>query len=99
MPYRIAYSHEAEDHIRELTARDAAIILDAVDKQLTHQAESPARNRKPMRANPLAAWELRVSDLRVYYEIESGDVPTVHIRAIGVKKRNRIYIGGNEVEL
>src|SRR5215470_2233215 len=68
MPYRIAYSPDAEEHLRLLTARQQAIVLDTVDEQLVHQPTLETRNRKPMRPNPVAPWELRIGDLRVYYD-------------------------------
>jgi hypothetical protein len=52
-----------------------------------------------MRPNPIAPWELRIGDLRVYYDVESTPEPKVLIRAIGVKERNRVLIGGEEIEL
>jgi len=57
------------------------------------------KNRKPMRPNPLASWELRIGKLRVYYDIEEEAENVVYIVAIGVKERNRVWIGGEEVEL
>ena len=68
MPYRIEYSPECEDLLRAMTARDRAIVLDAVDRQLAHQPTVETRNRKLMRPNPVALWELRIDDLRVYYK-------------------------------
>lgn len=49
-----------------LTVRQQRIVLDAVDRQLAHQPAVETRNRKPMRPNPLAPWELRIGNLRVY---------------------------------
>lgn len=63
MTYHIEYSPEAEDHLRGLTARQQKMILDAVDEQLTHEPTVETRNRKPMRPNPIAPWELRVGKL------------------------------------
>jgi len=54
LPYSIEYSPDAEDHLRFLTARQQAIVLDTVDEQLTHQPTVETRNRKPMCPNPLA---------------------------------------------
>ena len=99
MPYRIEYSPETEEHLRALTARQRAIVLDAIDEQLIQQPTEETRNRKPMRPNPLAPWELRVADLRVYYDVEDAPEPTVVILAIGVKLRDRVRIGGEEIEL
>jgi hypothetical protein len=52
-----------------------------------------------MRPNPLAPWVLRVGHLRVYYEVSERPVPYVTIRAIGVKLRERMLVGGVEVDL
>ena len=99
MQYRTEYSPDAEDHLRALTARQQAIVLDAVDKQLVHQPTQVTRNRKPMRPNPFAPWELRVGTLCVYYEVEEKPEMVVYIRAVGIKSRGRVYIGGEEIEL
>ena len=52
-----------------------------------------------MRPNPLAPWELRIGELRVYYDVEETPRRLVLIRAIGVKERNRVLIGSEELEL
>lgn len=52
-----------------------------------------------MRPNPLAPWELRIGDLRVYYEIEEDPEQVVTIVAVGVKDGNRVLIGGREIKL
>lgn len=100
MPHRTEYSPDAEDHLRNLTARQRAILLDAVEEQLSHQPTVETRNRKPMRPNSLAPWELRIGHLRVYYEV-AGEAPeqVVSVLAIGTKVRNRVRIGGEEVDL
>ena len=50
-----------------------------------------------MRANPLALWELRVANLRVYYDVVEVPPRTVFVRAVGVKERDRVRIGGRQV--
>ena len=52
-----------------------------------------------MRPNPLAPWELRVGDVRVYYDVQENPEPLVMVVAVGVKDGNRILIGGEEVDL
>lgn len=52
-----------------------------------------------MRLNPVAPWVLRVSHLRVYYETKGKPDPLVTVRAIGIKRRNKVTIGGVEVDL
>jgi hypothetical protein len=75
--------------------------LDAIEKQLIHEPLKETRNRKGLRPNPLAPWELRVGDLRVFYDPEiSGEVKkTIKILAVGRKKGNKLLIGGKVVEL
>jgi len=99
LPYRVEYSPDAENHLRALTARQQRVVLDAVDEQLVHQPTTETRNRKPMRPNPVAPWELRIGDLRVYYDAETDSDPSVYIRAVGVKLRNRVRIGRAVIEL
>jgi len=57
------------------------------------------RNRKPMRPNPLASWELRIEDVRVFYDVAEEPEPTVSIIAIGTKEHGRLIIGGEEFQL
>jgi hypothetical protein len=52
-----------------------------------------------MRPNPLSPWELRLGDLRVYYDIENEPGPTVYINAVGIKRGNRVFVGGKEIDL
>ncbi|MEW6202984.1 MAG: hypothetical protein AB1546_13490 [bacterium] len=97
--YYIEYSPEVEKHLHTLMARQQAIVLDEVDKQLTHQPSVETRNRKLMRPNILALWELRIGNLRVYYDIEETPVRKVMIRAVGIKERNHVRIGSEVIKL
>ena len=94
MPYRIVYASEIRVHLRSLTARQRSAVFDAVNQQLTYEPTVETRNRKPLRPNPLASWELRIGDLRVYYDVEEDPEQQVNIVAIGMKRRNRVSIGG-----
>lgn len=99
MAYRIRFTEQAGEHLADLRARDRATLMEAVEAQLTHQPTVVTRNRKRLRANPVAPWVLRVGDLRVYYEVSSPPEREVTIGAIGIKVRNRVTIGGEEVNL
>jgi mRNA-degrading endonuclease RelE of RelBE toxin-antitoxin system len=98
LPYRIEYSPEASNHFAFVTARQQSIVFDGVDEQLSYEPTVETRNRKRMRPNPLASWELRIGDLRVYYDV-ADNPPTVMILAIGIKRGNCVYIGGEGVDL
>jgi len=78
---------------RVLTARQRAVILDAVNAPLVAQPLVEARNRKPMRPNPVAPWELRVDTLRIYYDVAEGPELLVSVRSVGLKLGNRVRVG------
>ena len=99
MPYRIEYSPEVENHLCSLTTRLQAIVLDTIEKKLTYQPTIETKNRKPLRPNLLALWELRIGNLRVYYDVEEEPEPIVRIRAVGMKLRNQVLIGKEVVKL
>jgi len=82
-----------------LTARQQRIVLDAIDTRLPHEPTRETRNRKPMRPNPVAPWELRIGNLRVYYEVEEEPEAKVIILAVGIKERDKVRIGREIVEL
>jgi mRNA-degrading endonuclease RelE of RelBE toxin-antitoxin system len=82
-----------------LTAGERAIILDAIERQLVHEPLKETRHRKPLRPNPVAPWEFRVGQLRVFYEVAGHDTPTVRILAVGRKRRNAVIIGDREIQL
>jgi len=52
-----------------------------------------------MRPQAPAPWELRVGDLRVYYDAREEPAPEVEILAIGVKEHDRVRIGREVTEL
>lgn len=99
LSYTIEYSPATLDHLRALTASQRSTVLAAVDVQLTHEPSVETRNRKPMRPNSLAPRELRVGNLRIYYDVEEDPQRKVLIRAIGIKERSLVMIGGKEFEL
>ena len=79
MAYSVRFAASAEEHFAQLAARQRSIVLDAVRKQLLHEPVRETRNRKPLRPNPLAPWELRAGALRVFYEIDAEDEGVVNI--------------------
>jgi mRNA-degrading endonuclease RelE of RelBE toxin-antitoxin system len=96
--FEIRFSEDAERHLKAFSARDRSIIVDAIEEQLLHQLTVSTRNRKLLRENPLAAWELREQDFRVLYNVDEAIV-TVFIVAIAVKDGNKFIIGGEEFPL
>lgn len=97
--FEVEYSPDAEIHLRALTARERATVLDEVEVQLARQPDVETRNRKPMRPNPVAPWELRIGNLRVYYDVEHVPESRVLVRAVGRRIRNAVRIGRQEMSL
>ncbi len=98
MPYRIEFSPDSLEHLRTLTARQQTIVLATITEQLVYEPNVPTRNRKLMRPNRFATWELRIDTLRVYYDVDEEDEPLVSIRAIGIKERSQILIMGEVID-
>ncbi len=99
MAYQIELSPQAVEYLAGFTARHQTIIVNAIETQLRYQPDVETRNRKRMRPNQLAPWELRIDTFRVYYDIQTQPAPLVLVLAVGVKIRNRVFIGGKEVQL
>lgn len=97
-PFHVRYGEAAVRHLRYLSARQRALVLDVVLQQLSHQPTLPTRNRKLLRANAVAPWELRIGEIRVYFDVEEAPEAIVTVRAVGVKVRERVLIGGVEVD-
>ena len=72
--------------------------MDNVEKTLTDRPDEPRQKRKRLRENPLATWELRLGDLRVFYDV-NGQEGAVEVIAVGIKEHNRLRIAGEEVDL
>jgi mRNA-degrading endonuclease RelE of RelBE toxin-antitoxin system len=99
MAYTIQFAESVKAHLEALTAKQRATVLAKIKGQLTNQPLVETRNRKPLRPNPVAPWELRVGQMRVFYDVSKGPPATVRILAVGVKERNVVRIGGEEIHL
>lgn len=73
--------------------------MDALPRQLGFQPTVETRNRKHLAANPIAPWELRIGEHRVYFEVREDPERVVRVVAVGRKIRDKVLIGGVEVKL
>jgi len=97
--YRIDFSPEAAEHVAQLKVHQRTRLLDMIGRQLAHQPMLETRHRKPLRPNHVAHYRLRVGVLRVYYEVQEARDRLVVVKAVGVKARDRVYVGGKEIKL
>jgi mRNA-degrading endonuclease RelE of RelBE toxin-antitoxin system len=96
--YQIRWAKGAREQLTWLTAGERRLTEDGITAQLTHEPTSVTRNRKRLRPNPIAPWELRIRHLRVFYQVVPGD-RVVWIVAVGHKRGNMVVIAGEEVRL
>jgi len=99
MAYRIEFAESVKGHLKGLTARKRRKVFDSIEAQLVHEPLKETRNRKLLRPNPVAPWELRIGAIRVFYKVPDDEPDAVRILAVGEKRGNKIFIGGEEVEL
>jgi mRNA-degrading endonuclease RelE of RelBE toxin-antitoxin system len=97
MPFRLRLATEVKEHIDALTARQRSIAFDGIRRHLSEHPLEESRNRKRMRRDSVAEWELRLGDLRIYYDVDVQE-GTVRILAVGVKLRERVRIGREVID-
>ncbi len=99
----LLYDPEVRAHLRAIERRHHSLIRETIEEQLRFEPDTETRNRKPLQwpSESGAAWELRfgpTNRFRVFYAIDH-ERREVRILAIGVKERNRLIVGGEEIEL
>ncbi len=101
-PYTLIYPPDVKRHLRAVDAKYHALIREKIEEQLLFEPALETTNRKPLRqpAAFAAQWELRFGPdnrFRVLYDIREAE-HEVHILAIGVKDRDRLIVGGEEID-
>ena len=101
--FSLVFAPVVHDHLDALDAKCDSLIRQKTEEQLTSEPDVQTRNRKPVRppAAFQAEWELRFGPnnrFRVFYQIDH-EKREVRIVAVGVKDRNRLLVGGEEVTL
>jgi mRNA-degrading endonuclease RelE of RelBE toxin-antitoxin system len=94
--FQVGFNADGNKDLAFFSARERKIIVAAIKKQLAREPLKETRNRKALRDNPLAPWELRVGRFRVFYRVEECSVTVV---AVGCKEHNQLFIRGKEVQL
>ena len=97
--YRIEITRDAVEHVRALPKKYHRLVLRTLRASLAHEPITGTRNRKLLTLPaPFGAhWELRFGPqnrFRAFYTVEGV---TVVVVAIGVKDREHLRIGHEEV--
>jgi len=101
--FELIYPPIIKQHLGFIEAQYYSLIREALETQLQFEPEVETRNRKPLKRPAVfgAKWEIRFgadNRFRVFYRVDH-DQQQVVILAIGEKVRNRLFIGGEEVEI
>ena len=96
--YEVKITHDAMEDLERLKKLQRQAALRGIELQLAYEPTLETRNRKRLRPNTLANWELRVGNLRVFYNVEK-DAALVWIVAVGVKVGSQLYIRNEEFGL
>ncbi len=99
--FELIYAREVKEHLRVIDRKNHSLIRKTIEEQLWFEPDVETRNRKPLRRGPVydAEWEIRLGPgnrFRVFYEVDR-ERRAVTILAVGVKKGDRLWIGGQEV--
>jgi hypothetical protein len=103
-PYSLVYADGVHRHLRVIASKFHSLVHSTIEEQLSFEPEVESTNRKPLIRPPLelgAGWELRfgpANRFRVFYDVNAA-VREVYVVAIGVKLRNKLRIGTEEVQL
>jgi mRNA-degrading endonuclease RelE of RelBE toxin-antitoxin system len=96
--YEIDYTPEARQDLNSFRKFEQQYILDEIDTQLQYEPNRKTSNRKKLRPNNVAEWELRLDKFRVFYDVREK-AQIVKIAAIGYKRGNKLFIHGEEYDL
>lgn len=101
--YLLLYSPLVKEHLEAIESRYYTLIREQTEQQWSFEPLVVTRNRKPVRQPAAldAEWELRFGPdnrFRVFYGVDAIR-RNVTIVAVGVKLRNRLLSGGEEVKL
>jgi mRNA-degrading endonuclease RelE of RelBE toxin-antitoxin system len=102
-PFEVEYAAQTRQHLEAIDKKHHSLIRDAIELQLLFEPQVETRNRKPLLRDVDFGeiWELRCGPnncFRIFYSIDD-DAQKVLVLAIGWKKGNRVFIGGQEIKL
>ena len=100
-PYTLIFAPQVKGHLQGIERKYHSLIRDKIDEQLQMEPGVQTTNRKSLRTPVLGAdWELRFGPknrFRVLYDIDEDNHQVV-VLAVGIKKGERLLVGGEEVD-
>lgn len=96
--YEVEFTPEALKDLKALRKHEQQTTIDGIELHIFREPTRETRNRKRLRPNELAEWELRLGRFRVFYNVDEA-ARIVIIEAIGFKIGNQLFIRGEERKL
>ena len=104
--FSLIYAPITKDHLRAIEAKYYSLIRKEIETQLRLEPDVRTRNRKPLKRLAIfgaatAIWEVRLGPqnrFRVLYRVDRENMQ-VSILAIGEKEGQRLFVGGEDIEL
>ncbi len=101
--FDVLYAPVFKQHLKFIEPQFYSLIKQTIEEQLFSEPDQESRNRKPLKLTVdfEATWEIRFGPhnrFRVFYEIDQAN-KRVFVLALGEKIGNRLFIGGEEINL
>ncbi|NJO39383.1 MAG: addiction module toxin RelE [Cyanobacteria bacterium CRU_2_1] len=96
--YEIEYTLQAVEDLKFFKKYEQKQILDGISIQLRYEPTVETRNRKRMRPNQIADWELRLGKFRIFYNIDE-QVLIVEIQRIGEKRGSDFFFHDEQEDM
>src|SRR6266540_3482679 len=96
--YEIEFTLDAGEDLEALRKFEQNQIIISIESQLKYEPTAETRNRKKLRPNETAQWELRIGRFRVFYNVYE-EIFIVSVEAVGFKIGNLLFIRGKTREL
>jgi mRNA-degrading endonuclease RelE of RelBE toxin-antitoxin system len=96
--YDIEFTADAHKDLQWFTVREQREIVNGINTQLLYEPTITTTNRKQLKPNQIAVWELRIGEFRVLYNVDEI-VRIVEIQRIGEKRGNRFFFRGRSEDV
>ena len=96
--FEIKFTEQAIADLKLLKKAERRFIMTELETDLIRGPNVETRNRKKLRPNQLAEWELRLGNFRIFYDVDH-DNSLIKIQTVGYKEGSRLIIQGKEYKL
>ena len=96
--FQITFTPEAIADLLRFQKTERKQIVAKLESQLRQEPAVETRNRKRLRPNQLAEWELRVDRFRAFFDMDMEN-QLIKVVAVGYKEGSRLLIRGEEYTL